>query len=539
MEILTPQKLAEVISSSKKEVNEIDESKVRFVIYARKSTDAEDKQQRSLGDQVSECTKLALKMGYNIVDTLTESESAKESDIRPVFMRMMKDLKAGKFDGVIAWHPDRLARNMKDAGEVIDFVDKFIIKSLKFVSFTFDNSPSGKMMLGITFVISKQYSDQLSINVQRGIRLSTESGKYINKSKHGYIKDPNSFLRPDGHNFILIKQAFIKRLNGETLDSIANFLNESGYSRTNSLIGKTYKGEMNKKKVAEFMKDPIYAGVLVYGGNVEVLTNIYDFIPMITVEEFMSINKLNNEKEIFKLANKFNIGNNQRANLLNGKVICNKCGEKRTSVVQSKKSKTNTSFYYYYRCDTKGCSDNGKGIRAHIIIRFIKNYLNTKPYSNSKAYKAYLEEMKRISFVEVGELQRAKHSLTAKIVHKEQALKEFNESYLRESDVELKETAKEYIQSTKSEIINLRERIKDIEIEISQKSSASLSYQNYLKLFDSMAQTLDKTNKMSELDYILSKLFLNFTVDSKNVVSYELNEPFNMLEEPKVTNGGR
>jgi len=115
-----------------------------YVIYVRKSTDEKDKQIRSLGDQIIECKEFAEKNGLKWVDIIKESESAKEPDIRPKFRKMLDDLKTGKYEGVIAWHPDRLARNMKDAGEIIDLVDKEIINDLKFVSFTFNNDTSGK-----------------------------------------------------------------------------------------------------------------------------------------------------------------------------------------------------------------------------------------------------------------------------------------------------------------------------------------------------------------------------------------------------------
>lgn len=127
-----------------------DESNVgrplRYVIYARKSTDDSDKQTRSLGDQMSECLEFAEK--HNLLlgrpAHVQEAISAKVSDKRPGFRTMIEAIKKGQYDGIIAWHPDRLARNMKDAGEVIDLLDKGTIKDLRFVSFNFENSPSGK-----------------------------------------------------------------------------------------------------------------------------------------------------------------------------------------------------------------------------------------------------------------------------------------------------------------------------------------------------------------------------------------------------------
>ena len=142
---------------------------------------------------------------------------------------MVEDLKKGKYDGIVAWHPDRLARNMKDAGELIDLLDKGIIKDLQFVSFTFENNASGKMLLGIAFVLSKQYSDQLSDNVKRGIRRSIEDGKYLTTAKHGYYRDRNMMLRPDEKAYPLIKKAWIMRLEGKTLSEISDYLQDHNW----------------------------------------------------------------------------------------------------------------------------------------------------------------------------------------------------------------------------------------------------------------------------------------------------------------------
>ena len=170
--MLTPQDLTNLLKQLHGTEEVKDTSQYRYVIYARKSTESEERQIRSLGDQVVECQKLASDRNFGIVKVIKEAESAKEPDIRPKFREMLEEIKKGKYDGIIAWHPDRLARNMKDAGEIIDLLDKKVIKDLQFVSFTFENSTSGKMLLGIAFVLSKQYSDQLSDNVKRGIRRS-------------------------------------------------------------------------------------------------------------------------------------------------------------------------------------------------------------------------------------------------------------------------------------------------------------------------------------------------------------------------------
>lgn len=157
----------------------MDPSTLKYAIYARKSTLGEDRQERSIGDQIKDCVTREIQPNQlNVVQTVEEKCSAKEPDIRPKFRQLVEDVKSGLIDGIISWHPDRLSRNMKEAGEHIDLLDKGILKDLRFATSTFENSPTGKMLLGISFVLSKQYSEHLSESVSRGNKHKTEDGKF-------------------------------------------------------------------------------------------------------------------------------------------------------------------------------------------------------------------------------------------------------------------------------------------------------------------------------------------------------------------------
>lgn len=155
-ENLTPSDLTNYLRDTIQD-KKVEAGKPKFLIYVRKSTDEEGKQIRSIEDQIDECLMFAKRQSINVSqkDILVEKCSAKDSGKRPEFNKMLKLIQKGEYNSVIAWHPDRLSRNMKEAGEIIDMLDKNIIKELKFVSFTFSNDPSGILLLGITFALSK------------------------------------------------------------------------------------------------------------------------------------------------------------------------------------------------------------------------------------------------------------------------------------------------------------------------------------------------------------------------------------------------
>ena len=126
----------------------------KFFLYARKSTDVEDKQVRSIEDQITELRAFAKQENITIVDTFIEKQSAKIPG-RPIFNNMLARLERGEASGILAWHPDRLARNSVDGGKIIYLVDKGGLEALKFVQFWFEPTPQGKFMLNIAFGQSK------------------------------------------------------------------------------------------------------------------------------------------------------------------------------------------------------------------------------------------------------------------------------------------------------------------------------------------------------------------------------------------------
>lgn len=166
---------------------ELDFTKLKYILYARKSTDDPQRQVRFIGDQIFECKQLAVRLGLYVVKVLEETKSAKKPNKRPIFKQILPDLKRGVYDGILAWNPDRLARNMREGGEVIDMIDEEEIKDLKFVTHHFSKDANGKMLLGMSFVLSKQYSDDLSQKVTRGVRRNFAEGK-LSTPKHGYTR---------------------------------------------------------------------------------------------------------------------------------------------------------------------------------------------------------------------------------------------------------------------------------------------------------------------------------------------------------------
>ncbi|MEN9413002.1 MAG: hypothetical protein RLZZ342_89 [Candidatus Parcubacteria bacterium] len=516
-----------------------DPTKYRYVIYARKSTDDEEKQERSLPDQVHACQEYADNLDLEVVEIVQEAESAKTSDTRPRFREVLKNIaEHGKYDGIIAWHPDRLARNMKDAGEIIDLLDKSIIKDLRFPSFTFENTASGKMLLGITFVLSKQYSDKLSDDVSRGNKHSIEEGRYVNKAKHGYYKDTEKRLQPDGENFVYIKKAFRMRLENKTLDEIAAYLNSSGYTKWTK-TGSHIAYRWDKQKVQKLMRDTTYTGVIVYGkrgGSVD-LTDKYDFEPAVSVDDFMRINKLDQKSEFFKLARKFRKGEDVKANLMRGMVICAECGDTMAATITTK-PKQNKS-YFYFRCENDECTRKPRSVRAKVVIDAIRAFLEQKPFSSQRAYDHYVKEMELVSDERTRQANTNLLAFRLKKSKFETRLARAKNLLFDEKDETIQATLKEDLKALGIEIRGIDAEIEKTEATIKAGKTAILNYEKFLELMEKLPKTIGSIKNMAELDFVIRKVFSNFTVHTKSVENITLSTPFDALCDPKVATSGQ
>lgn len=142
----------------------------------------------SIDGQLSELKEFAKRENLQVIDIVLESKTAKEPG-REKFAEVLKRVEKGEANGILSWHPDRLARNSVDGGKIIYLLDIGKLLNLKFPTFWFDNTPQGKFMLSIAFGQSKYYVDNLSENVKRGLREKLRRGVWPKLAPIGYFND--------------------------------------------------------------------------------------------------------------------------------------------------------------------------------------------------------------------------------------------------------------------------------------------------------------------------------------------------------------
>jgi len=168
---------------------EVPQTKVRYVLYARKSTESDEKQALSIESQVKEMLQIAERENLEVIDIRRESHSAKDSGQRPVYREILEDIKRERFNGILTWAPDRLSRNAGDLGSIVDLMDQKLLLEIRTFGQYFRNSPNEKFLLMILCSQAKLENDNKSINVKRGLRTRCEMGLRPGQPPVGYLNE--------------------------------------------------------------------------------------------------------------------------------------------------------------------------------------------------------------------------------------------------------------------------------------------------------------------------------------------------------------
>lgn len=309
---------------------------MKYFAYCRKSTESEDRQALSLDSQKVEIQRAFREQpNVTIVEFLIESKSAKTPG-RPIFNAMLERIKRGDADGIIAWHPDRLARNSVDGGLVIYMLDQGAIKDMKFANFTFENSSQGKFMLQIMFGYSKYYVDNLAENVRRGMRAKAERGWFPAVPPIGYMNDriTNTIIRNPEH-FDIVKRLLTLALTGSYTAKQLCLVARNEWHYTTPKHKRMGGNLLSLNTTYRILKNVFYAGHFLWSG----VMHKGNHEAMITLEEHERM-----QRTVFK---KMTPRPKVLAFPYTGLMRCGECG---LSITAERHTNRFGSHYVYYRC---------------------------------------------------------------------------------------------------------------------------------------------------------------------------------------------
>ena len=310
----------------------------KFFLYARKSTDVEDKQILSIEAQLSELRSYARQEELDIIEEFIEKQSAKLPG-RPIFNSMIARIEKGEAQGIISWHPDRLARNSVDGGRIIYLLDTNKLQKLKFPSFWFESTPQGKFMLNMAFVQSKYYVDALSENTKRGLRQKVRRGEYPGIAPVGYLNDVRTkSIIVDKKKSVVIRKAFeLYAQNNSRLEDIATFLAKHG-------ITTSHGKPLFRNRITYLLSNPFYYGHFIYSGE------LYEgkHTPLISKQLFDRV------QEVLRDRGRTHHNPKNEPQALCGLIHCGSCHMMITAEHRIKKQNNGAVHHYtYYRCTKK------------------------------------------------------------------------------------------------------------------------------------------------------------------------------------------
>ena len=529
--------------------------KRRYVIYLRKSTNDESKQVRSLEDQRTECLALAKSQGISIrdEDILEESASAKKSGNRKIFDDMLMGFRTGKYHGLISWSPDRISRNMKEAGEVIEMIDEELIQDLLFKTYQFENNPNGKMLLGILFATSKQYSDKLGVDVTRGISGNTKEGLYNGVVKKGYYVDSEKgYFIPDSYNWDLLREAVSMRLyKGKSNLEIAQFLNDSHFSARKNQDEEYAKVRVDKQMVGDIFADPFYFGLYQYGKNLANLPDLYAFLPLITPDEYIELNQGAASNFDKKFAGKNTLNKRLDYGLLRNKVICGYCDTPMQFQHQPiKRGKNKDKWLISFYCRNTECQrfkeeeNKEKGvtlkhsIRAMYVMAAIEYTLRCCTNKSKEAYRLHIGKLEL-------KLAQDRAIVKRKLTDAKAELRSNSEQYIKyqQFQIEHLETYKQHhkgkLEHHQSLIRIAEHSIKVCEEELEKLNVGLPSEEEFYELIDSYLRILLTTTDLMEQDAICKELVSNLRAGDDSVSVVTLNKPYDLLLDLSKISFGR
>ncbi len=344
---------------------------MKYILYARKSTEQEERQAMSIDSQISELLRMSEKFGFTVDKTYRESMSAKKAG-RPIFNEMLEYIEKQKDCIVLAWKVDRLTRNITDGARITELLESGNIKEIRTIDKVIMDNPSDKFMLIMDFGVGKKYSDDLSVNVKRGNRAKLEKGGWPNLAPFGYLNDKlNKTIYIDEDRVDYVRKAFSLYATGSySVKDVANILYASGLRSKGG-----YKVHISK--IHTMLSNPYYIGLMKRNGK------LYEgsHEPVISKQLFDNVQTALFGKAHPKPQTHFFH--------LRGKVRCGHCGCAFTA-------STKKGHDYYYCTNGKGgCEEHKKYLRSEILDNVIADSLDDikfDPKIIELAYKASKEK---------------------------------------------------------------------------------------------------------------------------------------------------
>jgi DNA invertase Pin-like site-specific DNA recombinase len=312
----------------------------RTAIYARKSTESDDRQVQSLDAQLHWALTRCAELGLRDPLIIKEAKSAKTPG-RPEFERLMALVQSGEVDTIVTWKADRLSRNARDAGTVLWALESRHLKQIVTSDREYTADADIAFVLGIELGLSAKYSKDLSKNIRRGIAEKLRRGEWSWKAPLGYknVRENTgrSTIAVDEEMAAYVRRMFALVASGNYSVGRLTKLARDDWKLRIPGRSKTETKPVGRSGVHHILTNSFYVGAMSVKGEVHQGSHE----PLVSKEQFdlvqaaLSGRRVTSERpqrQLFKLS---------------GLMTCGSCGRLMSGF---KKTKPSGRQYVYYVC---------------------------------------------------------------------------------------------------------------------------------------------------------------------------------------------
>ena len=356
--------------------NEEQEQKL-VAIYTRVSTTNQAREGHSLEEQEKRIRARCLSDNNIVYKVYTDAGiSGKNADNRPAYQQMMKDMKKGKFNLIMAFKMDRLSRSVIDFEYFFNDIKKYNCE-VQFIEGNIDTTGAAGMLFARILEVFAQFERELiKERTLVGVESAVNKGHFGGKPPLGYktkLDDDGKKLKEwiiNEDEAKIVREIFELCASGKTYFQISNILKEK-YPKVISSIRKDKKTNEDKityrswtdSSISCILNNKCYMGTYEYRKSIDnkETIEIIDIVPKIVSEDLF------NDCQDMIFRNGRNYYRSKRY-LFIQRLVCPKCG--RIMACNGCKNKMKKDYLYYK------CKDCGTYIREELIEKALMSELN-------------------------------------------------------------------------------------------------------------------------------------------------------------------
>ena len=149
--------------------------------------------------QLYDLRQLAAQRGLEIVKEYTDRISGAKAK-RPGLDELLRDARRGRFDVVLVWASDRIARSVKHFLEVLDELNRLEIEFLSFRENIDTGGPLGRAVVTIISVVAELERSLIIERVRAGMRRARLEGRHIGRTPLSLDREAIRLERTQGQN---------------------------------------------------------------------------------------------------------------------------------------------------------------------------------------------------------------------------------------------------------------------------------------------------------------------------------------------------